>query len=146
MRPVWVGSGSERRLSARHGRSKVQLDDVEIMAIRARAYLICLSFLLAFTLTVGSFFLQRNGPELIEFGNLCGSLPNELCYEPVLKGGFPIAYVFDAPGISVPRQLGPEDSFSLGAFALDLAIYFFLGLVAIGGVSHRGSKRKKVRC
>lgn len=102
--------------------------------------MICLSFLLAFTLTLVSFVVQRNGPEVIEFGNLCGPLHDEFCYEPVLKAGFPIAYVFDAPGISVPRKLGPEDSFSVSAFTLDVAIYFVIGLVAIGGFSYRWSK------
>jgi hypothetical protein len=47
-----------------------------------------------------------------------------------LKGGFPVAYLFDNPGISVEHALALEDEFRVGAFLLDVAIYFALTLLA----------------
>lgn len=101
---------------------------------------IALALVAAITLALLSVFVERIGPELAAYGNLCGPSTADPCYEPVLKGGFPVAYLFDAPGISVERQLAfVEDKLSAGALVLDIAFYFALVLLAILVISHRRS-------
>jgi hypothetical protein len=96
-----------------------------------KASLTALALTAAIALTFGSAYIERVGPEMAAYGNLCGPSASELCYEPVLKGGFPVAYLFDAPGISVEHQLSfGEDELSIGALLLDIAFYFGLGLLA----------------
>jgi hypothetical protein len=73
---------------------------------------------------------------------LCGPSAADPCYQPVLKGGFPIAYLFDAPGVSRERQLAfVEDQLSSSALVLDIAIYFAIVLFAMLAVSRRRSAR-----
>lgn len=73
--------------------------------------------------------LERIGPELGEAGNLCGPNQDEWCYVPVVNGGWPLAYLFDSPSVSVPNQLGFfEDKFKPLPFALDAIFYFALFL------------------
>jgi hypothetical protein len=68
----------------------------------------------------------------------------DFCYKPVLKGGFPVAYLFDAPGISVERQLGFfEDNLSVGALVLDVAFYFAIVLLIMLAVLRCWSALKK---
>jgi hypothetical protein len=84
-----------------------------------------LSLVLAFALVVLSSFVQREGPELEPYGNLCGPAQNEGCYKPALKGGFPFAYLFDSPGVSVERHLSfGEDALHPTPLVLDIAIYW----------------------
>jgi hypothetical protein len=52
-----------------------------------------LAFVLATSLALLSVLVERTGPELEQYGNLCGSGGNDPCYQPVLKGGFPVARV-----------------------------------------------------
>lgn len=101
-----------------------------------------LAFVLALMLTLLSSFVERIGPEVAAYGNLCGPHHNDLCYQPVLKSGYPIAYVFDAPGVSVERKLGVEDKLSAGAFVLDIAIYFVIFLLVFRVVAYRRDKRR----
>jgi hypothetical protein len=83
-------------------------------------------------LALGSVHVERKGPELAAYGNLCGPHTNEPCLEPVLKGGFPLAYLFDTPGISVERHLPfVEDQLLVGPLILDIATYFAIVLSAI---------------
>ena len=78
----------------------------------------------AIALAVLSVYIQRTGPEQVVYSNLCGPTTSELCYKSVLKGGFPVAYLFDAPGVSVEDQLAfVEDNFHAWPFALDAAAY-----------------------
>ena len=78
----------------------------------------------ALLLTVISSHLERKGPELAAYGNLCGPTHDQLCMQPRLHGGFPLAYLFDAPGISVEGQLSfAEDEFRTAPFLFDLAVY-----------------------
>jgi hypothetical protein len=80
---------------------------------------------LAVVLALLSVCVERRGPEQVVYGNVCGRTGSDLCYRPVLKGGFPVAYLFDAPGVSVEDQLAfIEDDFQLVAFTLDVALYF----------------------
>lgn len=88
----------------------------------------------AITLALLSVFVERIGPELVQYG--------DSDYKPVLKGGFPLAYLFDMPGVSVVRQLSfGEDKLFVGALILDIAFYFALVLLPILLVSHRRSTR-----
>lgn len=94
--------------------------------------LVSLTFVLASTLAILSVLVERTGPELQQYGNLCGPTSNDPCYKPVLKGGFPFAYLFDAPGISVERKLHfVEDTLRPAPLFLDIAVYFAVVLLAV---------------
>lgn len=74
------------------------------------------------------------GPE--QYGNLCGATGSDPCYELALKGGLPVAYLFDAPGVSVEHQLSfVEDNLVVGAFVVDVAIYFIISMLFVAFVS-----------
>jgi hypothetical protein len=111
------------------------------MSVLAKLRLAGLALVAAITLALLSFSVERIGPELAAYGNLCGPRHNDLCYKPVLKSGFPIAYLFDVPGVSVERQLGPEDKLLVGPLIFDIAIYFAICLLAFPVASHRRAKR-----
>ena len=86
---------------------------------------ILLASFLAVVLSVLSAFIERTGPEVASYGNMCGPAANDPCLKPLLKGGLPIAYLFDQPGVSVEHQLTfAEDQVLIGAFALNTALYF----------------------
>jgi hypothetical protein len=90
-----------------------------------------LALIAAITLALLSANIERTGPEQVQYGNLCGPAASDPCYKPALKGGFPIAYLFDAPGVSRERQLAfGEDTLRVGALITDVAVYFaiFMGL------------------
>jgi hypothetical protein len=100
-----------------------------------------LAFLLAFALTVLTVRVQRRGPEQVVFSNLCGPTQNDLCYRPVLKGGFPLAYLFDAPGVSVENQLAiGEDNLHAVPFAIDVAIWLAVVVLAGRAVARRRNR------
>jgi len=72
----------------------------------------------------------------VQFGNLCGPTSDDPCLEPLLKGGYPVAYLFDTPGLSVEHRLSfGEDMFYLGAFTVNSAVYLFLLSAASFGVT-----------
>jgi hypothetical protein len=103
-----------------------------------------IAFVLASVLALLSVLIQRTGPELVEYGNLCGPTLSSPCHKPALKGGFPIAYLSDAPGVSVERQLAfIEDNLHPEALALDVAIYFAVILFA-GWIASRSSRRVRI--
>lgn len=82
----------------------------------------------AITLAVLSVFIERVGPELVQYG--------DSDFRPMLRGGFPLGYLFDMPGVSVERSLSfGEDILSISALVLDIAIYFALVLLVIKLVS-----------
>jgi hypothetical protein len=90
-----------------------------------------LATIVALVLALFSMRIQRRGPEQVVFSNLCGPTHDDLCYKPVLKGGFPVAYLFDAPGVSVEDQLAiPEDNFHAVPFLLDVGA--FLVVIVLG--------------
>lgn len=106
------------------------------MSRLVKVSLIGLSLILAITLALLSVSVERVGPELVQYG--------DSNYKPVLKGGFPFAYLFDAPGISVERQLAfVEDRLSAGALILDIAIYFAIASITILAVWRARSARKQ---
>jgi hypothetical protein len=103
-----------------------------------------IAFVLAITLALLSVHVERIGPELAAYGNLCGPNAVDPCYQPVLKGGFPVAYLFDTPGISVERKLAfVEDELVVGALIIDIAIYFAIGLLAMSIVSRYLTQRRR---
>lgn len=82
---------------------------------------LCLMALLLASLSV---FVERSGPGVVQYGNLCGKSGDEPCTRPVLSGGFPLPFLFDAAGISVENQLAfIEDDFAPGAFVFDCVAY-----------------------
>lgn len=92
----------------------------------------------AITLALVSMRIEQTGPELIEYGNLCGAAGNSPCYEPALKGGFPIAYLVDAPGISVQRKLSfGEDNLHAAALVANIAVYFAILMAILWAVKRR---------
>lgn len=80
-------------------------------------------WLVALLLASLSVFVERSGPEVVQYGNLCGKSGDEPCTRPVLSGGFPLPVLFDVPGVSVENRLAFEDDFSPGAFVLDCLVY-----------------------
>lgn len=109
---------------------------------RVRRFSVALGVAVALTLLSVRF--QRTGPEQVVYSNLCGPDANDLCYRPVLKGGIPVAYLFDAPGISVENQLAfVEDDFHGGAFAIDVVLW--LAAIIVGySLAVRLSSRSSV--
>ena len=80
--------------------------------------------LMALLLALLSVFIERRGPDLVQYGNLCGQSGDEPCTRPVLSGGFPLPFLFDAAGISVENQLAFfEDDFAPAAFVFDGVAY-----------------------
>lgn len=93
------------------------------------------ALILAITLALLSVSVERVGPEMVQYG--------DSDYRLVLKGGFPVAYLFDAPGISVERQLTfVEDQLSVVALILDIAIYFAIAWLTIRVAWRAWSARK----
>lgn len=85
----------------------------------------------ACALALLSVHIERSGPELEAYGNLCGPTSDQPCLEPALKGGFPLAFLVDAGGLSVEHKLSLfEDRLHRDALAIDVALYF----VALLGV------------
>ena len=95
----------------------------------------------AIALALLSLQVERVGPELAQYGNLCGPRADEPCYRPVLKAGVPVAFLLDRPGVSIERQLGLEDKVLLGALVLDIALYFAIVLLGLLAVWRRRSTR-----
>lgn len=108
------------------------------MRLSAKFSRIGISLALAIALGLLSVHVERVGPEVAEYGNLCGPNTSSPCYKPVLKGGFPVAYLFDAPGVSVERQLSfGEDELFVRALMLDIAFYFAIVLLVTEVISRR---------
>jgi len=95
----------------------------------------------AIVLALLSLQFERVGSELAQYGNLCGPRADDPCYQPVLKAGFPVAFLLDRPGVSVERQLGLEDKVLLGALVLDIGVYFAIVLLSLLAVWRRRSTR-----
>ena len=105
--------------------------------------LVSFTFVLANVLALLSMLIQRTGPELVQYGNMCGPASSDPCYQPALKGGFPIAYLSDAPGVSVERQLSfGEDDLRPEALALDVAIYF-AAILAVVRIASRSPRKNR---
>lgn len=91
--------------------------------------------LLAIMFTLASFAIQRYGPEVGTYGNVCGPTGDQACTHVLLNAGFPLGYIFDNPSISVRDQLMPiiEDEFRIIPFLLDTVFYaVILSLLWLG--------------
>lgn len=99
-----------------------------------------LTVTLAITLALMSAYVERVGPDMASYGNLCGPSGSDHCYKPVLKGGFPFPYLFDAPGVSRERQLAlGEDKLRVGALVANIAVYFAILMPVMGAASRSRS-------
>jgi hypothetical protein len=102
------------------------------------------AFVIASTLALRSVLVHRTGPELVQYGNLCGLTSTDPCYRPVLKGGFPFAFLFDTPGVSVEGKLSFfEDTLHPRALLLDITVYFAAILLSIAATSSYRSAQKR---
>lgn len=102
---------------------------------------IVLVLIAAITLALLSVRIERIGPDLVQYSNLCEPANMDLCYKPALKGGFPVPYLVDAPGISVQRQLAFfEDNLHPWALTADIALYFAILMSIVWAVRRRRSK------
>ena len=91
---------------------------------RAGLPIIITSLVIAFALTIYSSNIQRVGPAIRGFGNVCGPSGDERCYEPVLNAGFPLPYFFDNPSISARGNLSLlEDEFRILPFLVDVYLF-----------------------
>lgn len=109
--------------------------------------LVCIAAALiaACALTLLSVHVERSGPELEAYGNLCGPSSDQPCLEPALQGGFPLAFLVDAGGISVERKLDLfADRLRLQPLAIDVALYF-AALLGIGRLVRRMQLRRDAR-
>jgi hypothetical protein len=94
----------------------------------------------AITLACMSVYIERTGPELVQYSNLCTAPDLGPCYKPALKGGFPVPYLFDSPGISRERQLAfGEDKLHIAGLIADIAVYFLLLLIVAWAIRRRPS-------
>jgi len=92
--------------------------------------LVSVALVLAVALALLSVHVERTGPALVAYGNLCGPSSSDPCYQPELSGGFPVAYLSDSPGTSVQRQLSfIEDDLRPAALAIDIGFYFVVFLL-----------------
>jgi hypothetical protein len=110
-----------------------------------------LAVVYALSLTLLSSFVERVGPELASYGNLCGPSSDQACLEPVPNAGLPFAYIFDIPGESVERRLNfLQDGIRPLPFALDFFVYFSLVVFTFFIRGRRRTKRiqlaAKKRC
>jgi hypothetical protein len=97
-----------------------------------------LALVAAVTVALMSVHVERTGPDLVEYGNLCGPSASDPCYKPQLKGGFPVAYLYDAPGVSRERQLAfVEDKMHVGALIADVTVYFAIMMLIAWAASQR---------
>lgn len=68
--------------------------------------------------------IERRGPELVQYSDMCGPAHDQPCMRPTLKGGFPMGFLVDMPGVSVENQLSVgEDQFVAVAFVVDWGVY-----------------------
>jgi hypothetical protein len=95
-----------------------------------------LLFILAIASSLLSVFIERTGAESAPYGNLCGPSSDRPCLKPVLKGGFPVAFLFDRPGVSVEHQLHfGEDILRINSLALNTALHFIAAMLVAYAVT-----------
>jgi len=85
---------------------------------------VALSTIAGLALAISSRWYERIGRAPAAWDDeLCSLDPPRSCREGVLKGGWPLPYLVDAPGVSVVGKLSiGEDHFQPWAFAADAAI------------------------
>jgi hypothetical protein len=76
---------------------------------------------------------ERKGNELVQWGD-CNEIPDFTCFGPRLSGGFPFAFIFDSPGISVENRLSVgEDDFRGYPFLMD--VWFYWASLVFSGIA-----------
>lgn len=113
-----------------------------------KVILLAVVILAASALVLASSAIQVVGPEEGTYGNVCGPSGDDLCYQELVKGGFPFAFIFDNPSVSVRDQIGFfEDDFFIIPFIIDALILcftlwaiLFLGRKALGHLEFSRSK------
>ena len=86
--------------------------------------------LVALAITCASVGYQRIGPLQVVEGEGSRCPTAAPCRLPVLGGGWPVAYLVDRPGISVPGALHVvEDEFRPMHFSADFTLWFLLAVL-----------------
>lgn len=98
-------------------------------------------------LAAGSLGIQKPGPEMGEFGSVCGPTGDQPCYRPLLTAGWPIGYVVDRPDLPVQDRLGFEDDIRPAMYLLDALFYFALLSIAwrYGQIRRRSRQERRNR-
>ena len=104
-----------------------------------------MTLVVAVSLATLSLRLERVGPTPVNWDQeLCAPEPLHPCAQGVLQGGWPLAFLFDRPGISVMGKLGFfEDLFRLRTFAFD-AVVIWLPLWALANIVTRRQRANLV--
>ena len=102
----------------------ISLAILALMAVFFKAKPILTSLIIGLGLTFASFFFQRMGPEIGQYGTEC--VPVSDCFGPLLSGGFPLAYMINQPGHTFQSSLDQWDEFRLASFVLDTFFYIFI--------------------
>jgi hypothetical protein len=95
---------------------------------------IVFGFILCFFLAAGSVIIHRQATVVL--GNLCEQTtdnPHGYCFGPAPAGGWPFAFLYDNPSVSVRGSLDfPEDELRPGWFLADVAAFSALpALIAV---------------
>lgn len=93
-----------------------------------------LGVILCFVLAAGSVVVHRQVTAVV--GNVCEPTTgnsNGYCFGPVPAGGWPFAFLYDNPGVSVRGSLDfPEDDLRPGWYLADVAAFgALLSLIAV---------------
>lgn len=114
--------------------------------VKREVWIVCLLvknlllFVFAVGLTVASGLYQRPSGELGQYGNQCSVDDWMHCYQPVESAGFPFAYGFDTPGVSVEHQVALfEDEFRWLPFCVNAWFYYLLLFFSLRMFKERGS-------
>ena len=102
-----------------------------------------LSAVAGLALAIASSWYQRIGDAPPEWDQeLCSYTPPRSCRDGVLKGGWPLPYVVDAPGVSVVGNVTiiGEDHFHPGPFVADAALAAALVWLLLGVRARRGAR------
>ncbi len=76
---------------------------------------------LALAISVATAFLPYRSDELVAYGSE-GQVEQNVQRREV--AGWPAPFLADDPDTSVPHRIGPEDTFSVGLFAITVAFWF----------------------
>jgi hypothetical protein len=98
----------------------------------------------AVALTSASIYIERHGPQFIILRETCGPRGKDYCFDPVLKGGFPIAYLYDTPFGRTGTLSRSEDNFRRGPFLLDVLIYFAAFVLGRETVARLRARRSRL--
>jgi hypothetical protein len=113
------------------------------MSHTARTIAIPLAVILCFGLAAGSVLVHRQ--VTVVTANVCEPTtdnPNGYCFGPAPAGGWPFAFLYDNPGVSVRGSLNfPEDDLRPGWFLADATTFAAL-LVPVAVAIRRRRRRR----